>query len=134
MVDVKKLYPDFEKRYGEGDYDPMVEAFGNVAVRVDDDAYQGDTQVLYNNDGKIGYLIFGWGSCCCCDALQSCNSIEEVQELCNELENDILWFDTAEEALKWFNEHDWLGDWSWYTDEGKQFVHEAITYLEGIIA
>ena len=134
MVDAKKLYPDFEKYYSESDYDPMVKAFGNVVVRVDDDAYQGDTRVLYNNDGKIGYLVFGWGSCCCCDALQSCNSIEEVQELCNELENDILWFDTAEEALKWFNEHDWLGDWSWYTDEGKQFVHEAIIYLEGIIA
>ena len=73
MVDAKKLYPDFEKYYSEGDYDPMVNAFGNVVVRVDDDDYQGDTRVLYNNDGKIGYLVFGWGSCCCCDALQSCN-------------------------------------------------------------
>ena len=129
MVDVKKLYPYFKEGCGVCDYTPIVEAFGNVAVRVDDDGYQGDTWVLYDNDGKIGYLIFGWGSCTYCDALQGCDTIEEVQELCNKLENDIRWFDTAEEALKWFNKYDWEGDWSWHCDEGKLFVREAIGYL-----
>ena len=129
MVDVKKLYPNFKEGIGVWNYTPIVEAFGNVAVRVDEDDYQGDTWVLYDNDGKIGYLIFGWGSCTYCDALQGCDTIEEVQELCNKLENDIRWFDTAEEALKWFNKYDWEGDWSWHCDEGKLFVREAIGYL-----
>ena len=99
MVDAKKLYPNFEESYGESAYDPMVNAFGNVVIQVDDNGYQGDTRVLYNNDGKIGYLIFGWGSCCVCDALQGCASLEEIQELCNELESDILWFDLPKKLL-----------------------------------
>lgn len=129
MIDAKKLYPVFDE-WGDSDYTPIIEALGNVAIRVDDDDYQGDTRVLYNNDGKIGYLLFGWGSCSGCDALQGCETIDEVQELCNELESSIRWFDTAEDAIKWFNEHDWKGDWSWYTNEGKHFVHEVVTYLE----
>lgn len=132
MVDVKKLYPYFKEGIGVCNYTPMVEAFGNVAVRVDEGGYQGDTRVLYDNNGKIGYLLFGWGSCCFCDALQGCETIDEVQELCNHLENGIYWFDSVEEAFEWFTKHDWEGDWSYYCDEGKQFVREAIAYLEAI--
>ena len=52
MIDVRTLYKEEEGNYGWYDYQPMVEAFGNVVVQVDDDDYQGDTRVLYNNNGK----------------------------------------------------------------------------------
>lgn len=135
MIDVKTLYSEEYMWNGMfmriSEYEPMITAFGNVVFMVEDNAYQGDTRVLYDNDGKIGHLIFGWGSCTGCDALQGCKSIEEVQELCNELENDIMWFDTREEALKYFETHDWEGDWSWYHDETHTYVELAIKYLKG---
>ena len=117
------------------DYTPMINAFGKVAIRVDDHDYQGDTRVLYHDHydyNRIGHLIFGWGSCSGCDALQRCESIEEVQELCNYLENSIKWFDSQEEALEWFENHDWEGDYYWYDrGETRKYVKMAIIYLKG---
>lgn len=127
MIDVKNLYK--EERFGWYDYDPMIEAFGNVAVRDDDRDYQGDTRVLYNNGGRIGHLIFGWGSCPGCDALQACGSLDDVQELCDSLEESIMWFETPKAALEWFTSHDWRGDYSWYYNETREYVDKAIKYL-----
>jgi hypothetical protein len=130
MVDVKKLY-DPDNGWGLwSDYQPMVDAFGKVVIQVDDDDYQGDTRVLYHNDdGRIGHLIFGWGSCSYCDALMGCSTIEAVQELCDELEADIEWFDNKAEALEWFKTHDWEGNYYWYDGNTRKYVEKAIEYL-----
>ena len=125
-VDAKKIYGD---EIGWYDYQPMLEAFGNIAVQVDDDAYQGDSRLLYDEDGKIGTLVFGWGSCCGCDALMACNTIEEVQELCDDLQNQIRWFDNKQQALAWFHTHDWEGDYSWHYDETREFIKKCSDYL-----
>jgi hypothetical protein len=106
-------------------YNPMIKEFGDVLVQVDDDDYQGDTRVLYQRDGKIGYLNFGWGSCSGCDALQDCGDIGEVQELMNGLYNHIKWFDDKKQALEWFNTHDWEGDYTWHADEQQEFINEC---------
>ena len=153
MIDVTKLYSeeieDFNKyshydgprrsgRYPWGlrhifiyDYQPMIDAFGKVAIQVEDHDYLGDTRVLYDNDGRIGHLIFGWGSCSGCDALQGCNTVEDVQELCNDLENSIRWFDTKEEAIEWFENHDWEGDWTYRDDNTKDYIRKVLEYLKG---
>ena len=109
----------------------MIDAFGEVAIQVEDGDYSGDTRVLYDNDGRIGHLIFGWGSCSGCDALQGCNTVEDVQELCNDLENSIRWFDTKEEAIEWFENHDWEGDWTYHDDNTKEYVQKVLEYLKG---
>ena len=127
-VDVRELYKG-ENPSWLYDYQPMIDAFGKVAIQVDDDAFQGDTRVLYDNDGKIGFLIFGWGSCSGCDALQACVTFYDVQELCDELQNDIKWFDSKEDALKWAKEKDWATEWFWHEEEGKEFVQKVIEYL-----
>ena len=131
-VDVRKLYAEClgMSWFEVYDYQPMIDAFGNVAIQVEDDDYQGDTRVLYDNDGKIGYLIFGWGSCSGCDALQACRDIEEVQRLCDELQNGIKWFDSKKDALKWAKEKDWATEWFWHDAEGKEFVRKILEYLE----
>jgi hypothetical protein len=129
-VDVRKLYNKDEGLYFHiSDYQPMIDAFGKVVVQVDDDDYQGDTRVLYDNDGRIGFLIFGWGSCCGCDALQACDTMDDVQELCDDLQRDIKWFDSKEEALKWAKEKDWETEWFWHEEEGREFVQKIIEYL-----
>lgn len=130
-INVRNLYDEKSDDYSWYDYQPMVDAFGKVVIQVDDSDYQGDTRVLYDNDGRIGHLIFGWGSCSYCDALQSCDTIEEVQELCNGLQDEIKWFDTKEEALNWFETHDWEGDWTWYSYETKEYISKVIKYLKG---
>lgn len=133
MVDVKALYEPYGENYGWYDYEPMIEAFGNAVVVVSDNYYQGDTRVLYDNNGKIGHLIFGWGSCSGCDALQACFDYEELQELCNKLENDIKWFANAKEALCWFENRDWALQWEWNEDETKEYIQKAIEYLSEMV-
>ena len=129
-IDVRKLYTEDEDRYFcVSDYQPMIDAFGNVVVQVDIGSYHGDTLVLYDNDGRIGFLVFGWGSCCGCDALQACINFDDVQELCDELQRDIKWFDSKAYALKWAKEKDWDTEWFLYEDEGKEFVQKIIEYL-----
>ena len=130
MVDVKNLYDAND--FGWYDYGSMIEAFGNVAVRVDDRDYLGDTRVLYNNDGRIGHLIFGWGSCPGCDALQACNTLAEVQELCNALEDSIEWFETPKKALEWFEQRDWEGGYYWHYSETREYIAKAIEYLKNL--
>ena len=133
-VDVRKLYNEEDSGLlGEwSDYTPMINAFGNVAIRVDSGNYSGDTYVLYNEGHKFGYLSFGWGSCTGCDALQACKNLDEVQTLCDELYNSIKWFKPQSEALDWFIKHDWEGDYSWSDDNTKVFVDMAIHYLRKI--
>ena len=117
------------------DYNPMIEDFGDVLFKVDDDGYQGDSYILYgymHKDSRFGFLNFGWGSCSGCDALQACSTWEEVQELYEDLRSQIKWFDSAEEAYKWFTGHDWEGDYS--TKEKKWFIKIATCILEQLVS
>jgi len=123
-----ELYGGYEGSYYD-DYQPMVEEFGNVILQEADDDYQGSTWVLYQDGIRFGYLRFGWGSCSGCDALNACDSIEEVQELMDELWQSIMWFDTRTDALKFFIEHDWDGDWDANTEAARLFVEKAVKLL-----
>lgn len=131
--DIREVYPDAQDKYGfcaPANYDPLLESFGyEILLQVDDKDYQGDSRVLYRDGTRYGLLIFGWGSCSGCDALQACGSYEEIEELRKELHDGIRWFDSAEEALKYFEEHDWEGDFYWNDDETKRFINEGIALL-----
>lgn len=126
-----ELYPQHgeEGFLGISDYSPILEALGNVVVRVDDDDYQGDSRVLYQDGDRIGYLQFGWGSCSGCDALQACSTIDEVQDLMDSLQNRVKWFEDKTTALDWFRTHDWAGDYSYHQEEQAEFVEKAIKFL-----
>ena len=50
-IDVKEIY-EYEP-WGWSDYQPMLDAFGKVAIQVDDSDYQGDSRLLYDENGKI---------------------------------------------------------------------------------
>ena len=128
-IDVRKIYPNSDNEWA--DYQPMLEAFGTIIVQIDDDDYQGDTRVLYDNDGKIGHLVFGWGSCSGCDALQACTTYDELQELCDQLQESIIWFEDKKTALEWFVSHDWKGDYSWHSRETREYVNFVMEYLIG---
>ena len=111
------------------DYTPILKSFGNIAVREDENDYQGDSWVLYDNQGRIGYLCFGWGSCSGCDALQACDSYAEIDDLIDSLRNRVKWFDSKFDALEWFKSHDWEGDYCADIDDFKKFLSKALSYL-----
>jgi len=134
-MNAEQLYPDCFREDmafdGPGSYQPIIDSMGEVVIQQDDNDYQGDTRVIYKDGNQIGWLQFGWGSCSGCDALQACNSYEEVNDLINGLTNQIRWFDSQAEALKFFLEHDWEGDYSWHAEEQKKFVSDCVAYLKG---
>ena len=128
---VKYLFgyePDYPIYHEQCDYNYIVEDFGHVAIQVDDEDYQGDSRILFDNEDNYGILIFGWGSCSGCDALQRCESWEELTELYDELLYSVTWFDTKEECIDYLNTHDWEGDFCW-NEKTREFINRAIEYL-----
>lgn len=115
-------------------YQPMIDSFGNVLVQVSDRGYQGDTRVLLEDSGLFGMLIFGWGSCSGCDALQGCNSFDDLQRLYDSLKNSVQWWESAEDALDYFEKHDWEGDYSWHQEETHEFARRCKDLLAAKVA
>jgi hypothetical protein len=135
MKTAKEIYPEYLKEeqengsfYGPGDYNPIIEEIGKVIIQVDDNDYQGDTRVLFEKDGKYGFLIFGWGSCSGCDSLQACNNMVDIQNLIDGLVKDVQWFDTLNLLQKYFEEKDWELEYSWHQDETKDFIKKVLEY------
>lgn len=140
LIPIKQLYPDCE---GENqswfnapyDYNPLLYSIGNVLLKVDDQDYQGDSRLIYHNPntGEFGLLIFGWGSCSGCAALQACGSYEDVDKLRTELQQKIQWYPSARELFNYFEIHDWTGDYSWHAEETRHFIEEAKKLLKELI-
>lgn len=116
-------------------YEPLVEAFGQrVIVAVDVNDYQGDSYRLIADgdepDQRYGILIFGWGSCSGCDALQACESIDDLQALADSLQSQVQWFSDKEALRRYMEEHDWKGDWSWHQEEMHDFRRQVMEFLD----
>lgn len=138
MKTAAELYPELVQEekdsgyfFGTSDYEPILREFGEILIKIDDDGHHGDSRVFYLSNGKYGILQFGWGSCSGCDALQGCETIKEIDKLMQELYASIKWFDSRDECLNWIGDHDWEGDFSWYTEKDKQqeFIDGIIAYL-----
>lgn len=126
----KELYPDFEP-YGYRYYQPIINHFGTVLLQVDDEGHHGDSRILYrdkNDDQRFGLLIFGWGSCSGCDALQACSSLDEIDDLISVTKNDIKWA-SREELLLYIAEKQWELEFCWHAEETKKFIESAIKIL-----
>lgn len=66
--------------------------------------YQGDFLFLGNDkEENIYFLTAGHGSCSGCDALQGCQSKDELIELRDELKRGIRKFNSLAEFKEWFN-------------------------------
>ena len=131
MKPIVEVYPQEERDYWDApyDYDSLLESIGNIVVQVDDDDYQGDSRVLFRDGQRLGLLIFGWGSCSGCDALQACGNLKDVDKLRSELFDSIQWFENAAEAISYFETKDWSKDFHYHGNETKEFVDNVIDYL-----
>lgn len=119
MKTAREIYKEDEYWY---DYQPMLEEFGNIILQCDEDNYQGDSYLVYEQNGKYGYLTFGWGSCSGCDALQACLTIDEVQELIDTLYHKIKWFDSLNELKDYFKTKNWVLCYEWSIAEFREFL------------
>lgn len=112
------------------EYDRILREFGKVLIQTEDQDYQGNSYVLYENDkNQFGFLQFGWGSCSGCDALQACDSVEDLQRLMDHLFNSIIWFDSKEALYKFVNEHDWEMDLDFNQEAKNQFIGEVTKFV-----
>ena len=130
MTDASTLYPEYTGGYGPYDYDPMIASFGDILLKVDDDDYQGDSRVLYKKDGLYGVLVFGWGSCSGCDALQGCQSVAELDELIADTRNLIRWADKEGTQAYLRDSEARKGEYSYHEKETREFYEKAIALLE----
>lgn len=120
---IEEVYPDFSN-YGASDYNPLLQSYGyDIILQVDDQGYEGDTRVIFRDGNRYGLLIFGWGSCSGCDALQACTTLQEVEELRKHLHDKIKW-GTAAELLEYIENKDWELEWSW-GETTKKFLEKA---------
>lgn len=140
----KEIYPNYfteNDSWGPSNYNAILKSFcwpkncndeieRKILVQVDDKDYQGDSRVLFKSGNNYGHLQFGWGSCSGCDALQACNSHEDVDKLIQSLFKSIKWFDSKSDCLTWFKTHDWQGDYSWHAEEQQDYINKVIHYLE----
>jgi hypothetical protein len=112
-------------------YGELIKSFEyQIALENHDEDYQGDSRYIFKDKNKgWGFLIFGWGSCSGCDALQACRSKEEVYELRDQLHHDIKWYETADELLTFIEERDWELQWCWHVEETRTFLKQAIELL-----
>ena len=134
MKPIEEVYPDAidddHSFWGVSNYLPLLKSLGyEIAIRVDDDDYQGDSRLLFKDDASYGLLIFGWGSCSGCDALQACDSYEEIEYLRQELLNEIHWEPTGKEMSAWIENKDWELEYSWHVSGTKTFVEKCLLYL-----
>ena len=127
---VAELFDTTERLTWAADYQAIIEAMGEVLIQVDDSDYQGDTRVLLKGDRGYGFLIFGWGSCTGCDALQGCSSWDEVQDLADDLESDVKWFDSLDALKAWWTMKDHALEWYGSQKETKDFEQKLMAYSE----
>lgn len=89
-------------------YDTIVQTFGTIHAQAEQDDYQGDSLYLIKgiHEGmeQWGILTFGWGSCSGCDALQACYTQQDVNDLQDDLERGIRWFEDLDYAKEWLAE------------------------------
>lgn len=133
MIKAEELYPRHAAEtedyfYGPCDYQPIINALGNILIQVDDNDYQGDSRVLLKNGGQYGLLIFGWGSCSGCDALQSCTNMSQVQDVIDSMVNNVRWFLSLDDLKKYVAAKDWELEYSYHCDETKAFITKVLEY------
>ena len=131
------LYPDaIEDDYwfGAYGYQPIIDYLAGgsefVLLQVDEADYQGDSYVVMGTsiDRPVEFLNFGWGSCSGCDALQACDSFEELDVLIGELQRDIVSYNSGYDLLQALTATDHR--YHWYVDA---FKNEFIPKLKEMV-
>lgn len=120
---------DTEYFYPTESYGDLVEKNAEILVESTLGSWQGDMLFLLRSGDQFGFLVVGFGSCSYCDALEGCESQEEVDNLAQSLYDGIKWFDSLEEAKNYIADQD-ERNLSWYAHDGgwPEFLEKVKTY------
>lgn len=128
---IEKAFGSLEDRdwyYRGQDYPDLVGLFcDEIVVEASDNDCQGDTYAILRKGDEYGYLEFGWGSCSGCDALQACESDEDMARLANDLAASVEWQADREAFKVWVAGKDWHGGYSWHCDGFHKFAEKVRT-------
>ena len=106
-------------------YEDLIESFEvKVILSRHDRDYQGDSYYLLQNCDEYGILIFGWGSCSGCDALEAClGDSESLTALRDDLWQSIMWL--SREAMEsYVSIKDFKLEWYGHSSAGNEFITE----------
>ena len=114
---------------GEYGYEPFIKSMGYPILWSHETGdYQGQWLFLLENGSQVGILIFSYGSCSGCDALQACDTFEEAEGLRETLASSIRW-GSAVDTLKWLVSREWDLDHTYYLDNATEALAELGTFL-----
>ncbi len=116
----KKLWYSGNHSY-EGILDEVSE---NILLVVTDGYYQGESYALVHKEGRFGVVEWSYGSCAHCDAIEACETVEEFEEVYEDMVGRIKW-DTLTRTLLYIEEHDWEGQAGYHYDALKVFPEKA---------
>lgn len=126
------LYPGIaEEKYfwAPYDYTPIINSLGKAVVTLEENGYHGDTFVVYRFDNDWGILIFGWGSCSVCDALQGCSSYKEIDKLIEQLKSEIKHFPTLEDLKSYVaDKYTNKGSWYYHSESWQEFATQVAAF------
>lgn len=89
-------------------YEDFVALMGKVLVECIFGASEGDSYYLIHDPDKgYGYICIGWGSCSVCDALEACDTLEEIVDLYFEIYDQIHWEPDQKLMARWMLIRDW---------------------------
>lgn len=94
----------------------------NWKVNAGTNDYQGDYLCFGEGQGKYYFVDFGYGSCSGCDALEACNSFQDLLEVREDIKRNIKEFESLDQFEKWFNNEGQTEWWNW--DDIKAFIKE----------
>lgn len=119
LVDAFPSYEDLVESF-------EVETLANAYVG----DYQGDYYDLLRDGDRYGVLVFGYGSCSGCDALEGCyGNLKEVTALRDDLWASITWA-SREETLAKLKGEDAKLQWYGHEKAYKEFMATAVKLLE----
>lgn len=122
---------DYEEHYFHyyGGYGTLIDSFEvETVLEKHDNDYQGDSYYLLKNGDEYGILIFGWGSCSGCDALEGAMSMEEVTDLRDSLWGAVTWR-SFEDTATYVGHKDWEGEFYYYSTGGREFIAAVRGYF-----
>lgn len=134
MPTIEEMFPNCRNPeyswFSPPDYSELISSFGHeILLEEEDGHYQGDTRVLLRReDEAYGFLMFGWGSCSGCDALQACSNYKDLEELRDYLIQSIQWQDSLESMRKFIENKDWAGEFQ--PKAAQEFAKKALAELD----
>lgn len=96
----------------------------------EDGDYQGSSHALIRKNDSWAYLTFSWGSCSFCDALQSCESVQELEDLAASLESSCRWFNSPRKVLDYVSNGERAGEHYYHYESFPDFLEKLKTFVK----